>query len=135
MPANTSPIFPLVVQTSAVNIVNADGTNEKTLVTAGSNGTRVDVVVMSTTEVVGNFISVILNDGATSYVVGWLPVQSGAGTDNLNNAIKVLNLAYLPWLDASGSLFLKSGWTLKIAAKTAVAAGKTLSLVAFSGDY
>ena len=42
MAANTSPIFVVDVQTAAVTIVNADGTNKKTLVTANAtNGSRV----------------------------------------------------------------------------------------------
>ena len=41
MAANTNPIFVLAPKTAAVQIVNADGTTKKTLLTAGANGARV----------------------------------------------------------------------------------------------
>ena len=135
MPANTSPIFPLVVQTSAATITNADGTGEKTLVTAGANGTRIDVVSITSTDTAAVMLTVLVHDGTTSYAVGEIAVPAGAGTNGSALAVKGLSLAFLPWLDASGSLFLKAGWSLRVAAKAAITSTKTVTLVAFSGDY
>lgn len=135
MPANTSPIFPLVVQTSAIAIVNADGTGEKALVTAGANGTRVDTVSITSTDTATVTLTVMLHDGTTSYAAGEIAVPAGSGTNGSTPAAKVLSAEYLPWLDASGSLFLKTGWSLRVAAKAAVTSAKTVTLVAFSGDY
>lgn len=135
MPANTVPIFPLTIQNSAVSFANADGTVEKTLVTAGSFGTRIDSISVTSTDTSARTFSLILNDGSTSYKVGEIPVAIGAGTDGSTLAIKGLSSGYLPWLDSSGSLFLKNGWTLKLAAKVAVTADKLIVFVAFSGDY
>ena len=135
MAANTSPIFPLVVQTSAATIVNADGTAEKPLVTAGANGTRIDAVSITSTDTATVTLTVMLHDGTTSYAVGEIAVPAGAGTNGSTPAIKGLSAGSLPWLDASGSLFLKTGWSLRVAAKGAVTSGATVALVAFSGDY
>ena len=135
MPANTSPIFPLVVQTSAATIVNADGTGEKTLVTAGANGTRIDVVSITSTDTAAVMLTVLVHDGTTSYAVGEIAVPAGSGTNGSTPAIKGLSAESLPWLDASGSLFLKAGWSLRVAAKAAITSTKTVTLVAFSGDY
>ena len=135
MPANTAPIFPLVVQTSAATITNADGTGEKTLVTAGANGTRIDVVSITSTDTAAVMLTVLVHDGTTSYAVGEIAVPAGAGTNGSALAVKGLSLAFLPWLDASGSLFLKAGWSLRVAAKAAITSTKTVTLVAFSGDY
>ena len=135
MPANTSPIFPLVVQTSAATIVNADGTGEKALVTAGANGTRIDVVSITSTDTAAVMLTVLVHDGTTSYAVGEIAVPAGAGTNGSALAVKGLSLAFLPWLDASGSLFLRTGWSLRVAAKAAITSTKTVTLVAFSGDY
>ena len=135
MPANTSPIFPLTVQTSAVTIVNADGTGEKALVTAGANGTRVDAVSATSTGTGTVTLTVLLHDGTTSYAVGEVAIPAGSGTNGTTPAAKVLSAEFLPWLDASGSLFVRAGWSLRVAAKTAVASGKTVAIVAFSGDY
>ena len=135
MPANTTPIFPLTVQTSAATIVNADGTGEKALVTAGANGTRVDTVSITSTDSAAVTLAVRVNDGTTSYAVGEIAVPAGAGTNGSALAVKGLSLAFLPWLDASGSLFLRTGWSLRVAAKAAITSTKTVTLVAFSGDY
>jgi hypothetical protein len=135
MPANTTPIFPLTVQTSAATIVNADGTGEKTLVTAGANGTRIDAVSITSTDTAAVTLTVLVHDGTTSYAVGEIAVPAGSGTNGSAPAIKGLSADGLPWLDASGSLFLKTGWSLRVAAKAAVTSAKTVTLVAFSGDY
>ena len=135
MPANTAPIFSLVVQTSAATITNADGTGEKTLVTAGANGTRIDVVSITSTDTAAVMLKVLVHDGTTSYAVGEIAVPAGAGTNGSALAVKGLSLAFLPWLDASGSLFLRTGWSLRVAAKAAITSTKTVTLVAFSGDY
>lgn len=135
MAANTTPIFPLTVQTSAAAIVNADGTGEKTLVTAGANGTRIDAVSITSTDTAAVTLTVLVHDGTTSYAVGEIAVPAGSGTNGSAPAIKGLSAEFLPWLDASGSLFLKTGWSLRVAAKAAVMSARTVAVVAFSGDY
>ena len=135
MPANTKPIFPLSIAGSAVTIVNADGTSEKTVATAGANGSRVDSVPMTSDDTSDRVFKVLMNNGSTSYPVGEVTAKAGAGTDGTTKAQNVLNDIDLPWLDASGSLWLKAGWTLKMAAKVAVTAAKTVSVVAIGGDY
>lgn len=135
MAANTAPIFPLTVQTSATTIVNADGTAEKALVTAGADGTRVDAVSITSTNSAAVVLAVKVHDGTTSYAIGEVSVPAGSGTNGSAPAIKGLSAEFFPWLDASGSLFLKAGWSLRVAAKAAVTSGATVTLVAFSGDY
>lgn len=135
MAANTTPIFPLSIQTSAVSFANADGTSEKTIVTAGSEGTRIDVLLVTSDDTTARVFRLLVNNGTTSFIVGEVSVPVGAGTDGATLSVKVLAASVLPWLDSSGSLFLKAGWTLKAAAKVAVTSGKTIAFVAFSGDY
>lgn len=135
MPANNAPIFPNVIQNQAVSFVNADGTAEKTLVTGGTNGTRIDAISVTSDDTSNRDFRLSINNGATSYIVGEITVPLGAGTDGATKAKKVLNSADLPWLDASGALFIKAGWKLNINAKVAVTAAKTVAFVAHSGDY
>ncbi len=135
MAANNAPIFPLTIQQSAISILPADTTTEKTLVTGGTNGTRIDVISATSTDTSAVVCQAIINDGSTSYVVGEFTLAIGQGTDGSTKAKKVLNSSDLPWLDASGALFLKAGWKLNIKAKTTVTTAKALNLVAFSGDY
>ena len=135
MSAGIAPIFPAVVQTSAVAILPADTTAEKTLVTAGTNGARIDTVSVVSTDTAARTFTVLLNDGSTSYPVGEVVVPITAGSDGATLAVKALALAFLPWLDASGSLFLKAGWKLNVAAKVAVTTAKAVTFVACYGDF
>ena len=135
MAANIAPIFPFVIQTSAITLVNADETTEKTLVTAGTEGTRVDTIAITSTDSASVVLTVKVYDGTTSYAVGEITVPAGSGTNGVAPAIKGLSAAFIPWLDASGSLFLKAGWSLRIAAKADITLDKIVTLVAFSGDY
>jgi hypothetical protein len=49
--------------------------------------------------------------------------------------VKVINSTDLPWLSDSGSIFIKTGYSIKIKSKAAVTAAKTLTFVAFAGDF
>jgi hypothetical protein len=135
MAANTTPIFPLTIQNSAVAVLPADTTTEKTLVTAGSFGTRIDAISVTSTDTAAQTFKVLLNDGATSYQVGEVVVPATSGTDGITLAVKALNTPFLPWLDSSGSLFLKNGWKLNVACKATVTTAKQITWVAFAGDY
>ena len=135
MAANQAPIFPGTIQNSAVKILPADTTTEKTLVTGGTNGTRVDVISATSTDTSAVVCRLSINDGSTSYVVGEFTLAITQGTDGSTKAKKVINVSDLPWLDASGAIFLKAGWKLNINAKTTVTTAKELVFVASSGDY
>lgn len=136
MPPNTLPIYPLTVQTSVASFVNADGTAEKTLVTAGSNGSRIDAVSITSTDTVARVLNVSINTGSTSYVVGTVNVPANSGTDAATTAaVKLLQIGNLAWLDATGSVFLKAGWKLNLSPQVAVTSPKQISAVAFYGDY
>jgi hypothetical protein len=136
MPPNTLPIYPLTVQSAAVSFVNADGTAEKTLVTAGSNGSRIDSVAIASDDTSARVFNVYINNGSTSYRVGTVNVPITAGTDAAATPpVSLLTTGNLPWLDSSGSIFLKAGWKLNVAAQVAVTAAKTISFVASYGDY
>ena len=92
-------------------------------------------VSITSTDTAAVMLTVLVHDGTTSYAVGEIAVPAGAGTNGSALAVKGLSLAFLPWLDASGSLFLRTGWSLRVAAKAAITSTKTVTLVAFSGDY
>jgi hypothetical protein len=135
MAANTTPIFPLTIQTYAVAVVPADTTTEKTLVTAGAYGTRIDVISVTSTDTSAQTFKVLVNDGATSYQIGEVVVPITSGTDGVTLAVKALNTSFFPWLDSSGSIFLEAGWKLNVACKSTVTVAKQVTWVAFAGDY
>lgn len=135
MAANTNPIFPDTLDGGTQSFVNADSTSSKTLYTAPSDGARIDGISATSDDTSDVVFKVIINDGSNDRQVGEVTVSAGAGTNGTVKAKKVLNSTDLPWLDDSGSVFLKGGWALKLAAKTAVTSAKTVSFVAFAGAY
>ena len=133
---NYHPIYPESVIGKGLKIVNADGTAEKDAFThAGANGSRCDGWSATSDDTSAVILKISINDGTTSYQVGEVTVPAGAGTNGTEKAKKVLNLTDLPWLDQSGSIFMPPGWKITVAAKVAVTAGKTVSLVSLGGGY
>lgn len=135
MAANVTPIFPVAVNNGRVTIVNADGTTAKALFSAGANGSRIDQIVCSSDDTGAKTIQLIVNDGTNDNIVGEVAIPAGAGTNGSTKAVKVINATDLPWLSDSGSIFIKTGYSIKVKSKAAVTAAKTLTFVLFAGDY
>lgn len=135
MAANVTPIFPVAVNNGRVTIVNADGTTAKALFSAGANGSRIDQIVCSSDDTSAKTIQLIVNDGTNDNIVGEVAIPAGAGTNGSTKAVKVINATDLPWLSDSGSIFIKTGYSIKVKSKAAVTAAKTLTFVLFAGDY
>lgn len=134
MAAGTSPIFVDTLANGAVTFVNADGTTAKTLVTAGSDGTRVETISATSDDTSARDIEVSVYDGATNYVVGTVTVAIGAGYTTVA-AAALLVPSKMPWLAPDGSITIKNGWSIKVRPTTTVTAAKTVAIVAFGGDY
>lgn len=136
MAANTSPIFPLTVQNYAITFAAADGTTVKTLYEAGLYGSRVDSVGITSSDTAARVFRIYLSDGTTNYLAGEFSVAAGSGTNGISSALKMLTTAWLSWLDSSGCLFLKAGWSLKIGLKeSTITANKLVTFIASGGDY
>lgn len=132
MAANTTPIFPGTVTTDAVRFENADGTTAKTLLTAGSAGTRVDAIIVTSTDTSAKTLTLGMLKGAVTYRIGEIVVPIGAGTNGTEKPADGFTLA-LPF--GGGSINLEAGCSLTVAAQVAVTSGKALDVVAFGGDY
>ena len=131
MAANTTPIFPGTVTTDAVKFENADGTTAKTLLTAGAAGTRVDAIVVTSTDTAARTLTLGLLKNAVTYRIGEIVVPIGAGTNGTEKPADGITLA-LPMLDC---LHIEAGCSLTVAAQVAVTAGKAIDVVALGGDY
>lgn len=132
MDANTTPIFPGTVTTDAVRIENADGTTAKTLLTAGTNGTRVDSIIATSTDTSDRTLTLYLLKNAVSYRLGEVTIPDGAGTNGVDAAADGITLA-LPFI--GGSFHIEAGCSLTVAVKVAVTSGKAIDVIALGGDY
>lgn len=129
------PIFPDTIKTVGLDIENADGTTAQTLLTAGSNGARVNNISVISDDTSAVILDVYYNDGATDFRIGAITVPTLAGTDGSTPSVSLLNNTDLPFLGEDLSLFIEATKLIKIAPQSAVTAAKKVSIVAQYGDY
>lgn len=136
MPANVAPIFVLTVNDKGQSWTHADAAaTTKDVFVAGSNGSRLASVAAASTDTSAIDVQLLAFDGATAWLVGTVTVPIGAGNTGTVAAVNLLSLSQCPWLNGDGSLLLPSGWKLQASNVTQVTAAKTLTLVAWGGDY
>ena len=134
--ANAAPIFQAQPSNgSPATIVNADGTAEKTLYTAGANGALVDSVYITSSDTSAVILDVLINDGTASYLIGAINIPTLSGTDGVASAVNLLGGSNIPALQASGALALSPLHSLRVSAQAAVTATFTVTMVAAGGDY
>lgn len=135
---SSNPSFVSTVQTPAAQFVNADGTTFKTVMTAGSNGSRVDSLIATNTDGTNAYVvQLALQKSGVDYVLGEVNVPLGSGTNGTAKSVALLNSSDIPGLayTEGGALFLASGVALRARPKTAVAGSNTLQIVGVAGDY
>lgn len=136
MAAGTTPIFGDTVVQEFVTVVNADGTNKKTVHTGGTDGTRVLSVSVTSDDTAAVRLNVYITSGGTDYQIGQVTIPIGAGTGTSDTAsVNLLDATKMPFLQSDGSLLLENGSVLKVAANSAVTAAKTVTLVSYALDY
>jgi hypothetical protein len=135
-PANVQ-IYASIIEDAVVQFVNADGTTAKVLQAANTTntngGSRFDVIGATSSDTASQTFNVLFNNGTIDFPVGQVVIPAGAGTSTVA-AVKVLQQSNLSWIDPTGALFLKNGWSLKFAlASGAVTAGKTVTFFSCGG--
>lgn len=135
MAINNNPVFPTALSGATQTFVNADGTTAKVIATAALNGSRIDAVSIVSTDTVAQVFNIIVNDGVNDRQVGTVNVPASSGTVAGTATVSLLTTINIAWLPSSGSVFLKTGWTLKLSAQVAITTAKTVSTVVFQGDY
>jgi len=135
MPDNHKPIFAQTIRDGAVTIQSADGTNSKQLFPAGTNGSLVDMIsVTSDSEQQHNLKLSLLKEGV-EYPMGVVAIASYAGNNSNVRPGRVLDLSLLPYLNGDGEVRIAGGSSLQVSADPALPAGKTMSIVAMGGDF
>lgn len=123
-----------------VQIINGDGTAQKTVYTAGANGSKVTGLILESTDTAAHDIAISITNAGTSYTLGTVSVPIGAGFSGTVPSVSGFNSTQLPGLptDSDGNpyILLQSGDTLTVAALVAVTAGKIINVNAVAaGDF
>jgi len=134
--SNTA-VFPQTPKKGLVQIVNADGTTKKTVVTAGADGIKVVALNVSSDDTSNRTLQVFITRSVTSYLIGSAVITTLAGTDG--STLPIDMLALIPGLpvdnDGQRYLFLESGDTLQVAVTGAVTAAKTVHVAADAANF
>ena len=130
MAAGTSPIFEAAVRVLGAQFTSSDTTTPKSLGSIGSNGTRIDSIMCSTTDTAAVNLAFYLNDGSTNHYIGVVNVPIGSGYTTVARVEAMATLS--PTL---GYLIVPNGWTLQAGCVATMTSAKTTDVVAMGGDY
>ena len=133
------PQFASTFNTGAAKFENGDGTTKATLITPGSNGTRVMQIVAATDDTSDVTLDVFLTISAVDYQIGSVTIPAGTGTSGDGGVSILDNLSAAKNILGTGApvnvLDLASGDVLKVAPNSAVTAAKTLWIYATGKDF
>lgn len=123
-----------------VQILPADTTSQKTVYTAGANGSKITGLNAASTDTAAHDVQVSVTRSGVSYPIGTINVPAGAGNSSGVTSVNMLNFTFITGLaiDSDGNpfLLLSSGDTLTLSSLVTVTAGKTLTFVVTSaGDF
>jgi hypothetical protein len=119
-------------------ILNATGTGQVTIVTAGGNGTKVLNLTATSTDTAAQPVQVSLVRSSTTYILATTSVAAGSG--DASGTAPVDLLAIIPNLchdqDGQPYLFLNSGDTLVVSLTTgSVTSGKVISVHSDNANF
>lgn len=137
---NSVPTLIKQPQNGKVQIANADASNQKTVYTAGANGSKVSSLIAASTDPAAHDVQISITNGGTAFPLGTISVAAGAGNSsgvtsaNMLDPTRLVGLAY----DSDGNPFihLVSGDSLTVSALSTVNSGKVITIVAPTvGDF
>lgn len=127
---NVFPTLPRMPRKGVAQILNATGTAQVTVITAGANGNKVVNLIATSTDTTAQNIQVALVRSATTYILATTAVPANSG--NAAGASPIDLLAIIPNLprdqDGQPYLFLESGDTLIVGSSAAVTSGKVINV-------
>lgn len=134
-----TPIFPQLVQSPAVQILPADTTTLKTLITAGTDGTVVSELLITSTDSSARDLAVYVTISAVDYLIGTVSIPANSGFSSSVPSVGFFDstqVASLP-TDNNGHKFLVlgSGAVLKVKTLTTVTTAKAIQVVAQCGNF
>ena len=129
------PIFPGSIKNAGLDIELADGTTEQDLVTAGTDGSRINSISVISTDTNAVVLNFYYNDLTTSFLIGSVSIPTLSGTDGSAPAVSALNVTDMPFLGDDLALYLEGADKITVAPVAAVTTALKVTLVATYGDY
>lgn len=135
----TTPIFPVTIQTAFQQILPADASALKTLYTGAANGTKIDNILISSTDTSNRDLVFYITSGGIDYQIATISCIANSGNTNAIYPIGLFSHVAFNYLnfDPMGNhyMYLKSGDVLKVKSATTVTAAKAIQFTVQAGDY
>lgn len=139
MAKSTNLNFTQNIKLSGAKIAPADGTNLKTLFTAGANDSVVKAINVQSTDTAARIVNLYVNDGSTDFLLGAVNIPLSSGNTGAVATVDLLGGTLLPSLpyDANGKRIipLPAGYVLKVSVQVAVTAAREITVVCMAEDY
>lgn len=133
-----SPSFAATPKLGLVQIVNADASNQKTILTAGSSGAKIVGVNAVSDDTSARVLTLSVLRSAVSYPISVVSVAAGSGTDGSAPATDLLKESLLPLpVDNDGQryLLLEAGDVLQVKSGSTVTSAKAVTVAAIAADF
>lgn len=139
MSGTATPIFPQTVRNWSAQINNAAGTASQTLLTGGTNGSKLESLIAVNTDSTAHDVQLWVTISSVSYLLGTISLPATAGNVDSVPSVDILRSSQIPGLayDANGNryLYVANGAVLSVAVLVAVASGKLVQLFGQGGDF
>lgn len=136
---SANPKLISTVRNPAIVLQNADGTAFKSLgIAPVADGSRVKAIHITSDDTADVVLQFAVTIGGVDYILGEVSVPDGSGTNGTDAAVNGLNATKMPGLQNDGVVYwidLATGSDLKVKAKTAVTAAKTINIFTEVGDF
>lgn len=116
---------------AGVQFTSADTTAKKTVLTASTNGTRIDGILLSTNDTSDVNLSFYINNGTTDFYIGVVKVPAGSGYTTVVRVDGMLTLQP----GNLKALILPNTYILKAACVATMTAAKTTDVLAVGGNF
>ena len=122
MAVTATPVFPQAIHTAAVALT----TSYQAVYTPGANGSKIDALIVTSTDATARDLTLAVQISAADYVIGTVSIPITAGTINSAPSVDLLRNSQIPCFayDAFGNkcLYLANGSVLraKISSGTSV---------------
>lgn len=135
----STPSLPQTPRNEKVQIANADASGQKTVITGGTNGTKVVGLIAASSDTAARDIQVSIVKAGTTFPLGTKSVPANSGFVAGTPAVNLFDPAVMVGLptDADGQpyIFLENGDTLVVNALTTVTSAKLISLHGICADF
>jgi hypothetical protein len=139
MSGTATPIFPQTIKNYVAQILPADTTTKKTLVTGATNGTKIETITVASTDTTARELQFIMTVSSVDYVLATVSIPANSGFTISVPAVDVLRHTQWPSLayDSNGNkiLYVANGAVLSVKVLVAVAASKEIDILAIGGDF